>query len=192
MSSINGLLFVFNRRKPVCCCTSPPLRVTGIKLHYIRLLAGIRLVLSITAPANNPTEHRAQTHHYTDYFLHPLSCLLLSTHSFISLHLATPFLYPLLSVSFHSLLFPIFPSEPFTSPSSSLSSLGERGILLSLPLGSGCKASTPSSAGVVLIETIILFLVPPLLLHTLEEDSVRTSTLNVQYVQLKVRAERST
>lgn len=116
MSSINGLLFVFNRRKPVCCCTSPPLRVTGIKLHYIRLLAGIRLVLSITAPANNPTEHRAQTHHYTDYFLHPLSCLLLSTHSFISPHLTTPFLYPLLSVSFHSLLFPISPSEPFTSP----------------------------------------------------------------------------
>lgn len=40
----------------------PPLQATGIKLHYIRLLAGIRLVLSITAPANNPTGRRGQTH----------------------------------------------------------------------------------------------------------------------------------
>lgn len=71
----------------MCHCNSHPHGVTGIKLHYIRLLAGLELVLSSTAPANNPTEHRAHIHHYTD-FLHPISCILPSAHSFISPHLA--------------------------------------------------------------------------------------------------------
>lgn len=36
---------------------SHPNGVTGTKLHYIRLLAALELVLSSRAPAKTPTEH---------------------------------------------------------------------------------------------------------------------------------------
>ena len=90
MFSMNDLrLRIFlNRREPLWGCISHSHRLTGMKLHYIRLLAGLKLVLSVTIPANNPTEHRAHHHFHTD-FLHPLSCLLPSVLSFMSPHLAT-------------------------------------------------------------------------------------------------------
>lgn len=47
--------------------------VTGIKLHYIRLLAWLERRLRGTAPANNPTEQRAHILHYID-FLHAVFC----------------------------------------------------------------------------------------------------------------------
>lgn len=47
--------------------------VTGIKLHYIRLLAGLEMVLGGKAPANNLTGQQAHIYHDTD-FLHPIFC----------------------------------------------------------------------------------------------------------------------
>lgn len=55
-----------------CAAVPLTLRVTGIKLHYIRLLAGLELVLSATAPAKNPTEHRAHS------LITQTSCILFS------------------------------------------------------------------------------------------------------------------
>lgn len=108
-----------------------------------------------------------------------------SSHSFIHSsppHLATPFPQPLPPVSSHSLLAPALPlplpvflfrerEQNFFPNPHQLQ-----------PSGSRCKARTPSSAcrSLVLVETIILFLVLPLLLHTLEGGSVRTVALHVQ------------
>lgn len=100
-----------NRREPMWCCISRSHRLTGMKLHYIRLLAGLKLVLSVTIPANNPTEHWAHLHFHTD-FPHPFSGLLPSVLSFMSPHLA-----PFLS-SFQYCLFLFFllnPSPPSIS-----------------------------------------------------------------------------
>lgn len=88
----------------MCHCTSNPHGVTGIKLHYIRLLAGLELVLSSTAPANNPTEHWAHIQHYTD-FLHPIfwasDGLLIHSFLLISLFSFFPYVpFPHLSLTF--------------------------------------------------------------------------------------------
>lgn len=107
----------------------PPLRATGIKLHYIRLLAGIRLVLSITAPANNPTGRRGQTHRRpvlpASFFFPPASRRLLIP-SFIHSSLprsATPLLRPSPFVLF---LFLRFLWMAFAAASSRLSFPGAR------------------------------------------------------------------
>ncbi len=107
---------------------SHPDGVIGIKLHYIRLLAGIELVLSDRAPANNPMEHRAHIHHYTD-FLHPIFCTSFpSAHSLISLFLVWPFsslfyyycLFPFSCLSYFSasalILHPLFLSGKVMHP----------------------------------------------------------------------------
>lgn len=76
------------------CCNSHPCGVTGTMLPYIRLLAGLELVLSSTAPAKPPTEPQAHIHHYTD-FQHPILFYhFLSAHSFMSSYLAVSF-YPI-------------------------------------------------------------------------------------------------
>lgn len=72
------------------------LRVTGIELHYIRLLAGIGLLLSIIAPANNPTGQWGQTHHCAGFF-HPSS---LGNAFYFSLFWPSPLILFLLLRSF--------------------------------------------------------------------------------------------
>lgn len=114
---ISGLIYCTIGNAPLFSC---PNGVTGIKLHYIRLLAGPELVLSSRAPAKNPTEHPAHIHHYAD-FLHPIfwACLRLLIHSFL-LNYCRPFLpFPSIIVSFWFLPFLIFlathsPLPPFS------------------------------------------------------------------------------
>lgn len=127
----------------LCRSASHPCGVAEIKLHYIRLLAGLGLVRSAaTAPASNPTEQRAHIHQYTD-FLHPIffSSFHLLIHSCI---LAQHF--PLFSISY--CVFSYFSLSPFTTHSPSLSfSLGKWCILLSSCLvGTHWKAGRASSA----------------------------------------------
>lgn len=130
----------------MCRCISPPHEVTGIKLHYIRLLAGPELVLSSTAPANNPTEQRACIHHYRD-FLRLIFCfsLRLLIHSFIHFSSLGYFLSFPSMIVFFSFSPPKFSCYCciLLSPASSL---GKWCILLSsCLLGSGWKSGIERS-----------------------------------------------